>query len=206
MPSEFAEGKFVPTQAPNPFSTVRRHCAPVLCHIMLRFTACLFSTFILFASTFHCGKKAPDAPAQATTGSDALPPKGSEKDAPDFVRSLSLLYPQAELYRVDNRLIQKTNHRLGDIVSYFEKTLGKHGFRQIAKLEQAGGALLQYERRTKGGGATVQICRDPDTSCVMGETISIDVNKLPYAENLLIRIGRSEVDYSKGAESKPKSD
>lgn len=173
---------------------------------MLRITACVLGTFVLLGSAFHCGKKTPDSQAQATAGSEGLPPKGSEKDAPDFVRSLSLLYPQAELYRVDNRLIQKTNHRLGDIVSYFEKTLAKHGFRQIAKLEQAGGALLQYERRTKGSGATVQICREADASCVMGETISIDVNKLPYAENFLIRIGRSEVDYSKGAESKPKSD
>ncbi len=157
-------------------------------------------------------------------GNDSLPPKGSEKDAPDFVRSLSLIYPQAELYRVDNRLLQKTNHRLSDIVAYFEKNLGKYGFREIARLEQAGGALLQYERRTKGSDAAAQVCRDgdtscvtgrgqdlhvcrdPDTSCVMAETISIDVNKLPYAENFLIRIGRSEVDYSRGAEGKPKAD
>lgn len=172
---------------------------------MLRAMAGLFGAFLLLAFAFHCGKK-PDTAATLTTGNDGLPPKGSEKDAPDFVRSLSLLYPQAELYRVENRLLQKTNHRLSDIVSYFEKTLAKHGFREIAKLEQSGGALLQYERRTKGNGATVQICRDADNSCPMGETISIDVNKLPYAENFLIRIGRSEVDYSKGTDSKPKAD
>ncbi len=172
---------------------------------MLRVTACVLASFFLVSSAFHCGKK-PDATATATPGNDALPPKGSEKDAPDFVRSLSLIYPQAELYRVDNRLLQKTNHRLSDIVSYFEKTLGKHGFRQIARLEQSGGALLQYERRTKGSGTAAQICGEPDTSCSFGETISIDVTKLPYAENFLIRIGRSEVDYSKGADSKSKSD
>ena len=172
---------------------------------MLRVTACLFSVFVLVASTIHCGKK-PDAAATQTTGNDGLPPKGSEKDAPDFVRSLSLIYPQAELYRVDNRLLQKTNHRLGDIVSYFEKILGKHGFRQIAKLDQSGGALLQYERRTKGSGTTAHVCGNTDPSCTLAETISIDINKLPYAENFLIRIGRSEVDYSKGAESKPKAD
>jgi|GEM_PF-2366166 len=172
---------------------------------MLRATACLPLLFVLAGTVFYCGKKQTDA-ASVTTGSDALPPKGSEKDAPDFVRSLSLIYPQAELYRVDNRLLQKTNHRLSDIVSYFEKTLGKHGFREIAKLEQSGGALLQYERRTKGSGQSAQICRDTDNSCPLGETISIDVNKLPYAENFLIRIGRSEVDYSKGADSKSKPD
>ena len=87
---------------------------------MLRVTAYLFWAIILLASTSHCGKKH-DATATIATGNDGLPPKGSEKDAPDFVRSLSLIYPQAELYRVDNRLLQKTNHRLGDIVSYFEK-------------------------------------------------------------------------------------
>lgn len=173
---------------------------------MLRITAAAFATTLLASSAFYCGKKSSDASAPAASGSDALPPKGSEKDAPDFVRSLSLLYPQAELYRVDNRLVQKSNHRIGDIVSYFEKTLSKHGFREIAKLDQAGGALLQYERRSKGSGQSAQICRDADNSCSLGETISIDINKLPYAENFLIRIGRSEVDYSKGAESKPRAD
>ena len=172
---------------------------------MLRAMACVFGAFVLIAFASHCGKKPDTAPTQSS-GNDGLPPKGSEKDAPDFVRSLSLLYPQAELYRVDNRLLQKTNHRLTDIVSYFEKTLGKHGFREIARLEQSGGALLQYERRAMGTGTTAQICREADASCPMGETISIDVNKLPYAENFLIRIGRSEVDYGKGGESKPKAD
>lgn len=156
---------------------------------------------VLLMASLYCGKKPTEAgntPVANSQGNDGLPPKGSATDAPEFVRSLSLLYPQAELYRVDNRLIQKSNHRLSDIVAYFSKTLTKHGFSETAKLEQSGGALLQYERRTKGAAPNVQVCRAQETFCNNGETISIDINKLPYADNFLIRVGRSEVDYSKG--------
>lgn len=81
-----------------------------------------------------------------------------------FVRSLSLLYPQAEIYRVGNRIVQKTNHNLKDIVGYYEGAFAKHGFSQTARLEQTGGALLQYERTTKierndlGGYGEVAVC------------------------------------------------
>ena len=116
------------------------------------------------------------------------------------MRSLSLIYPQAELYRVDNRIIQKTNHRLKDITGYFTAALAKHGFSEATRLEQDNGALLQFERRLRPEGNNRSVCRGGESACVLNETISIDISKLPYADNFLIRVGRSEVDYSKGGD------
>lgn len=133
-----------------------------------------------------CGKKN----SEILPVSDKLPPIGSAADAPEFVRSLSLLYPQAEIYRVDNRILQKTNHNIGSIVSYYENNFKKHNFTETARLEQPGSALLQYERTAK------------ETK----EMISVDISRLPYAENYLIRIGRSEVDYSRGNNTADKTE
>jgi hypothetical protein len=143
-------------------------------------TPIIFASFVI-AAAFGCGKK--DSAIELTAAvSEKLPPRGAASDAPEFVRSLSLLYPQAEIYRVDNRILQKTNHSLKDIISYYESSFKKRSFLETARLEQSGGALLQYERSAKD----------------VKELISVDVSKLPYAENYLIRIGRSEVDYSRG--------
>lgn len=155
------------------------------------------------AAIFDCGKKNPEISEAAATA-DKLPPRGSASDAPEFVRSLSLLYPQAEIYRVDSpgrtgdaatpgrasTILQKTNHRIKDIVAYYEAVFKKHNFSETARLEQAESALLQYERAAK------------DTK----ELISVDISKLPYAENFLIRIGRSEVDYSRGKDAVAKNE
>lgn len=148
---------------------------------MRRRIAPFFISILCALTIFSCGKKNDEAGGGAAAF-DKLPPKGSATDAPDFVRSLSLLYPQSEIYRVDNRILQKTNHHLRDIVAYYEGAFGKHNFKETAKLEQTGGALLQYERSAND----------------VKELISVDISKLPYAENYLIRIGRSEVDYKRG--------
>jgi hypothetical protein len=140
-----------------------------------------FPGLILFFALLFCAKKN-SATVEIAAGNEKLPPKGSAADAPEFIRSLSLLYPQSEVYRVDNRIIQKTNHALRDIAGYYESVFKKHNFSETARLEQTGGALLQYERTEKN----------------IKELISVDIAKLPYAENYLIRIGRSEVDYSRG--------
>ena len=131
------------------------------------------------AAVLDCGKKNPEI-TETASPSDKLPPRGSATDAPEFVRSLSLLYPQAEIYRVENRIIQKTNHPLATITEYYKKTLAKHDFTLTTRLEQTSGALLQFERAAKS------------------EVVSVDISKLPYADNYLIRIGRSEVDYQRG--------
>lgn len=141
----------------------------------------------IVAMTFACSKK------DSSTTSFGLPPLAKASDAPDFVRALSLLYPQAELYRVtedgkgDNApgiIVQKTNHPLGDVVRYYTEAMQRHGFVEATRLVQADGALLQFERTdTKNGQRR--------------ELVSIDISQLPYSENLLIRIGRSAVDYSR---------
>lgn len=140
----------------------------------------LICTVLLIAATPHCGKKTSET-GQAPVA-DQLPPRGSASDAPEFVRALSLLYPQAEIYRVENRILQKTNHRIQDIVAYYDNAFKKHNFHVTAKLEQPDSALLQYERAVKD----------------VKEMVSVDISKLPYADNYLIRIGRSEVDYARG--------
>jgi hypothetical protein len=146
--------------------------------------------FLTLAAAIHCGKK-PEANAQP---GNELPPLASPGDAPEFVRSLSLLYPQAELYRATvadknsgkpGIILQKTNHPLEDVVRYYSETLRKHDFTETTHLLQSNGALLQYERKMEKN-------RD------RRELLSIDISKLPYADNLLIRIGRSEADYGRG--------
>jgi hypothetical protein len=109
-------------------------------------------------------------------------PIAAPADAPEFVRSLSLLYPQSEIFRVDNRIVQKTNHRLANVVAYYQDTLAKHGFSETTKLEQADGALLKYERAGKENA----------------EAISVDIQKLPYADNYLIRLTRTETGPAHG--------
>lgn len=109
-------------------------------------------------------------------------PTASFADAPEFIRSLSLLYPQSEIFRVDNRIVQKTSHHLADVVAYYRNTLAKHGFAESTQLEQVNGALLRYERARKD----------------VLETISVDVQKLPYAENYLIRLTLNEVERTHG--------
>ncbi|MBL8034639.1 MAG: hypothetical protein JNJ69_13120 [Leptospiraceae bacterium] len=161
-------------------------------------TALFSAALVLFIAAPACEKK-PAADSGKLTG-EGLPPKGNATDAPEFVRSLSLIYPQAELYRVDNRIIQKTNHRLKDITGYFTAALAKHGFSEATRLEQDNGALLQFERRLRPDGNNRSVCRGGESACVLNETISIDISKLPYADNFLIRVGRSEVDYSKGGD------
>lgn len=170
---------------------------------MLLRRAAMILALLVSALPFDCGKKGNESTATPMpSGNDALPPKASPADAPEFVRSLSLIYPQAELYRVENRIVQKTNHRVTDIADYYARTFGKHGFQEIAKLEQANGALLQYERRSRIQGTAREVCAAVDKNCKIAEVISVDVTRLPYADNFLIRVGRSEVDYSKG-EAKP---
>ena len=165
---------------------------------MKRWIASSLVIGVTISGLTHCGKKSPterdisaspadtrpttSEAANATNLNDKLPAKGAAADAPEFVRALSLLYPQAEIYRVDGRIVQKSNHNLRDLVSYYEGAFFKHGFAQTARLEQTGSALLQYERTVKD----------------VKELISVDIAKLPYADNYLIRIGRSDVDYSRG--------
>jgi hypothetical protein len=136
-----------------------------------------------------CGKQSEQAVAP-----NELPPVARPADAPEYLRSLSLLYPQAELYRVPvaeknagkvGIILQKTNHPIEDVVRYYGETLRKHGFTETTHLVQRNGALLQYERPR-------------DKSADKRELVSVDISKLPYAENLLIRIGRSETDHSRG--------
>jgi len=163
-------------------SGVRRRCAALLCHIMPRsFRSLIVLATICFALV-ACSEKPSDAGAvkAAAAGEGKLPPFGSAADAPEFIRSLSLLYPQAEIYRVENRILQKTNHPLAAITDYYKKTMAKHDFTLTTRLEQTSGALLQFERAAKS------------------EVVSVDISKLPYADNYLIRIGRSEVDYGRG--------
>lgn len=150
----------------------------------------LAALLILDATVLRCGKK----PEPAHRTSSELPPLAQPGDAPDFVRSLSLLYPQAELYRAavgENNsgkpgvILQKTNHPLEDVVHYYTATLAMHGFAEATHLVQTNGALLQFERKDE---------KNPDKR----ELVSVDISRLPYAENLLIRIGRSEADYGRG--------
>ena len=144
---------------------------------------------LLLLHTIGCGKR-----SEPVAANSELPPVARPADAPEYVRSLSLLYPQAELYRAaeigkgtgkPGIILQKTNHPLEDVVRYYGDTLRKHGFTETTHLVQANGALLQYERAAeKNAGKR--------------ELVSVDISKLPYADNLLVRIGRSETDYSRG--------
>ncbi len=145
-----------------------------------------FRSLIVLAAFYLALVSCSEKPAKAdvikpaAAGEGKLPPVGSAADAPEFIRSLSLLYPQAEIYRVENRILQKTNHPLAAITDYYKKTMAKHDFTLTTRLEQTSGALLQFERAAKS------------------EVVSVDISKLPYADNYLIRIGRSEVDYGRG--------
>jgi hypothetical protein len=142
----------------------------------------LFIVAAVLSYTIACSEKpaTPAASAGPAAADGKLPPIGSAADAPEYIRNLSLLYPQAEIYRVENRILQKTNHPLSTITDYYKKTLAKHDFTLTTRLEQTSGALLQFERAAKS------------------EVVSVDISKLPYADNYLIRIGRSEVDYERG--------
>lgn len=167
------------------FKAVQRCSTGALCRMKC---ACSWVA-ILLVVVGACSRKAPEIAASAD-----LPPSARTADAPPFARELSLLYPQAELYRVANAgaakeapgiIVQKTNHALDDVVRYYEDVLRRHGFTQTTRLVQTGGALLQYER---------QVASAPSRR----ELVSVDISKLPYADNLLIRLGRSEVDYARG--------
>jgi len=154
-----------------------------------RFAPLSFLAGCLLMYLTSCGKQSEQAVAP-----NELPPVARPADAPEYLRSLSLLYPQAELYRVPvaeknagkvGIILQKTNHPIEDVVRYYGETLRKHGFTEITHLVQGNGALLQYERPL-------------DKSADKRELVSVDISKLPYAENLIIRIGRSETDHSRG--------
>lgn len=158
----------------------------------MRLSRCLaaYSKLVVFTSlliVFACSKK------ENPTRGDGLPLPAKADDAPDFIRALSLLYPQAELYRVADKqksgsagsILQKTSHPLGDVVRYYSEAMSHHGFAEVTRLVQSAGALLQFER----AGAKNTLVR---------EVVSIDISQLPYSENLLIRIGRSTVDYGRG--------
>ena len=135
---------------------------------------------VLCAAVIACGKKNPPvAPAQNAAASN-LPPKASLSEAPEFMRSLSLIYPESELYRVDNRLLQKTNADKNLIRAYYDKNLLVRKYRLVTELDQSDGLLLQYRNEQNT------------------QVVSIDVQKLPYADNFLIRIGESTVDYKVG--------
>jgi hypothetical protein len=170
--------------------------------VATHFTSLCLITFSVYFAV-HCGRQNNSEPSASSPKS--LPPIGQPSDAPEFIRSLSLLYPQAEIYRVDSRIIQKTNHGLSDITTYYEKILTKHGFEKTSRLEQTNGALMQYERSLAASKAQ-KPCKPAETypgtdpKCAVGEMVSIDISRLPYAENYLIRIGRSEVDYNRGQE------
>jgi hypothetical protein len=161
-------------------SGVRRCTAQSLCHIMQRNMLGMTFLFMTIACNTSCSDKTEKTAASLPVAAPEsnLPPIGSPADAPEYVRALSLLYPQAEIYRVENRIIQKSNHPLASIAEYYKKVLAKHEFTLTTRLEQTSGALLQFERKA--------------------EVISVDISKLPYADNFLIRIGRSEVDYNRG--------
>ncbi len=150
----------------------------------------------MIACVAHCSEKAGKQSAEPATElrENSLPPTGSAADAPEYVRSLSLLYPQAEIYRVENRIIQKSNHPLTAIADYYKKALARHDFALTTRLEQSSGALLQFERAANAVAGGKSGNGMPQQS----EVISVDISKLPYADNYLIRIGRSEVDYNRG--------
>lgn len=171
---------------------VQRHALQALCRLMPlpygRFALPRALAGLLLLHTVGCSKRSEPAAAQGE-----LPPLARPTDAPEYVRSLSLLYPQAELYRAAEPgkgtgrpaiILQKTNHPLDDVVRYYGDTLRKHGFTETTHLVQANGALLQYERAAEQNAGK-------------RELVSVDISRLPYADNLLIRIGRSEVDYSR---------
>lgn len=162
---------------------VHAHSLGVLCHIMRRRGVLISPLFAVSFCVVNCHKKPADIEISAP-GADFSPPLpvASAPDAPEFVRSLSLLYPQAEIFRVNNEIVQKSTHAIADIVGYYQKAFAKHGFREVTKLEQVSAALLQYER--PGNKIT--------------ETVSVDIQKLPYTESNLIRISRSEVERTHG--------
>lgn len=173
------------------FNAVQPWARRVLCRIV-RLSLCLAArptlvTLTVLFIAVACSKK--ENPARG----DDLPPPAKVSDAPDFIRALSLLYPQAELYRVADKpkgdstgnILQKTNHPLGDVIRYYSEAMSRHGFAEVTRLVQSAGALLQFERA--------------DTkNTLLREVVSIDISQLPYSENLLIRIGRSTVDYGRG--------
>lgn len=137
------------------------------------------SIFFVVLVVLSCSKKNENSVGVNPTG-EGLPPTVSINDAPEFIQRMGLLYPQANFYRVDKNFLQKTNHPLSEILRYYENALVKNDFKIIARLSQNDGALLQGEKKVKASQ----------------EVLSIDVQKLPYADNFLIRVGRSEVDYA----------
>lgn len=168
-----------------------RACAKsVLCHPMKKSVGIVVC--IALTQAFSTCKK--EAPKNVMAYEAKLPPVGAKSDAPEFVRNLSLLYPDAEIYTVPEKnalqntparhILQKTNHPLDDVTRYYTQTLKKHGFAETTRLEETNGTLLQFER-TKSANKSEN------------ELISIDITPLPYAKNFLIRIGLSNVDYSK---------
>lgn len=133
---------------------------------------------LFFTLVFGCKKEnsASHIPLSATGELQQT----TENQAPVFLKNLDLVYPHANYYSVENNFLQKSNHPLKEIIRYYESVLSKNKFSNLARLEEENGALLQAER-------------EKDSK---KEVFSIDIQKLPYAENYLIRIGRSEVNYS----------
>ncbi|HRP69710.1 MAG TPA: hypothetical protein PLY93_09290 [Turneriella sp.] len=137
------------------------------------------SVFLVLVLLLSCSKKNENS-VDGNSTVEGMPPKAPESAAPEYMQRLGLLYPQAYYYRVGKNFLQKTNHPLAEILRYYETALEKNNFKIIARLSQNDGALLQGEKKVKA----------------FQEVLSIDVQKLPYADNFLIRVGRSQVDYA----------
>lgn len=146
---------------------------------MPRPVALISPLFVFSFCALGCSRKPLEEGISLRSTDFSTPVSGAASaEAPEFVRSLSLLYPRAGVFRVDNRIVQKTNHSLADVVAYYHSTFVKHGFSESTRLDQLTGALLQYDRLAKD----------------KTERISVDIQKLPYEESYLIRLARSEVE------------
>lgn len=144
---------------------------------------------ILYTGITGCGTKT--GPITGAASQPATP----SGDPVALSRGLSLLYPQAEIFRAAPAekksgsagvLLQKTGNPPEAIARYYAETLRKHGFVQTTHLVENHGALLHFERSSGERGTR--------------EQVSIDVSRVPYAEEYLLRIGRSEIARAPGGQ------
>lgn len=96
-----------------------------------------------------------------------------EKDLPSWVQEFDLAMPYSVAYQDEGRFVLKSSFSLKRIEQIYEERMIKQKFKVIEQLVMQNSLLKQYKRNKT--------------------VISIEVSKLPYSSNHIIRLGISQV-------------
>ncbi len=92
---------------------------------------------------------------------------------PRWVKRYSLYFPHSKVIGQKKKFLLKTTKSLDFLQSFYHKTLSVHDFKLDFTINKKNRILLQFRKGY--------------------EVISIELSKLPFSENQLIRLGYSEV-------------